>query len=237
MTTDETTTATPKPRRRWRQFSLRTLMALVVVVSVGMSWFAVKMREARRQREAVEAIRKLGGEVEYDFQVTEDGTIPISYAQSPYPDWLRDLLGDDFFSDVRSVSIVGPTKGLTNDSDAAIDAMTHVKVLTRLRALTLCKLQITDADLTHLRGLTQLNYLCLLGTRITDNGLAELRPLTELTDLHIPQNCISDAGLESLEHFPRLRWLDLDYTQVTAEGERQLQKVLPDCYISRHPWR
>jgi len=46
---------------RWRfQFSLRSLVVLVVVVAVPLGWFGVKLREAERQRKAVEAIRKAG---------------------------------------------------------------------------------------------------------------------------------------------------------------------------------
>jgi hypothetical protein len=57
-----TTTPRPKPRtRRFLQFSLRTLLIFVLLVSIGMSWFAVKLERARRQREAVEVIRTGGG--------------------------------------------------------------------------------------------------------------------------------------------------------------------------------
>jgi len=58
---------------RWRfQFSLRSLVVLVVAVAVPLGWFGMKLREAERQRRAVEAIRKAGwlggwrGWVEYD---------------------------------------------------------------------------------------------------------------------------------------------------------------------------
>ncbi len=33
----------------------------VLLVSIGMSWLGVKLERARRQREAVEAIERLGG--------------------------------------------------------------------------------------------------------------------------------------------------------------------------------
>ncbi len=46
-----------KPRRRWYQYSLRSLLVLTLLVSVGMSYVAVRMQRARRQKEAVEAIR------------------------------------------------------------------------------------------------------------------------------------------------------------------------------------
>jgi hypothetical protein len=62
------TIPSPKRRRRFLQFSVRTLLVFVLLVSIGMSWFAVKMQKARRQREAVEAIVKAGRLVAYDYQ-------------------------------------------------------------------------------------------------------------------------------------------------------------------------
>ncbi len=56
-----------KPTRRWFQFSLRTLLLFVLLVSLSLSWFAVKRQQATRQEKAVEAIRKAGGNVAYDY--------------------------------------------------------------------------------------------------------------------------------------------------------------------------
>ena len=51
-----------RPRFRPRlTISLRALMLLVLLVSIGMSWLAVRMERARKQWEAVEAIERLGG--------------------------------------------------------------------------------------------------------------------------------------------------------------------------------
>jgi hypothetical protein len=48
---------------RWRfQFSMRSLMVMVVAVAVPCSWLAVEMREAQKQRMAVEAVKKGGVE-------------------------------------------------------------------------------------------------------------------------------------------------------------------------------
>ena len=47
---------------RWRfQYGLRSLLLLVVIVAVPCSWLATEMQQARKQKEAVEAILKLGG--------------------------------------------------------------------------------------------------------------------------------------------------------------------------------
>ena len=64
----------PKPRRRrWLQYTLRSLFMVMTLACVGMSWLGIKMRAARRQREAVTAIQKLGGWVRYDYEVDWEG--------------------------------------------------------------------------------------------------------------------------------------------------------------------
>ncbi len=56
----------PKPRRRWLQFRLRTLLLLVLVLC---GWLAWMRYEAREQREAVEWVREMGGSVTYDYEM------------------------------------------------------------------------------------------------------------------------------------------------------------------------
>jgi len=46
-----TTLAIPKRRRRWLQFSLQTLLLLMLVFGAGLGWFGSKVKRAREQRE------------------------------------------------------------------------------------------------------------------------------------------------------------------------------------------
>ena len=62
MTTDHPNPS--KPRRRWFQFSLRTLFVLLTVLCV---WLAVTVERVRKQREAVAAIEAVGGSVFYEY--------------------------------------------------------------------------------------------------------------------------------------------------------------------------
>ena len=66
MTTTSAPT-TPKPRRRWLQFSLRTMQVLMLVATLPLGWFEYKIKQAGEQREAVAAIRSMGGFIEYDY--------------------------------------------------------------------------------------------------------------------------------------------------------------------------
>ena len=144
---------TCKLRRRWYQYSLRSLMLVVLFASLGMSWYAVRMQRARQQKEAIEEIRKFGGYAVYDYRVEQFGT-PLPHASPPEPAWLRDLLGEDFFSTAVYVSF-SPS---SNDAGLA-----HLNGFTKLQTLDLTLTQVTDAGLEHLKGLTRLETLNLYG--------------------------------------------------------------------------
>ncbi len=154
---NETTT----PRRRWFQYSLRTLLLVMLLVSIGMSWFAVKVQKARRQRTVVEAIKKLGGEVKFDYEYGDQ--LPGNSAD---PGWFRNLLEEDFFATVVYVSFI--------DSRVTDDDLESLKELTQLRGLNFCGTQVGDAGLEHLRELSHLKHLFLMNTLATDEGAAKL---------------------------------------------------------------
>ena len=88
---------------RWRfQFSLRSLLLLVVVVALPFSWLAAEMQQARRQGEAAAAIEKLQGIVFYDWQFDADGNL-LPVAKPLGPIWTNNPLENHFFSDVVAV--------------------------------------------------------------------------------------------------------------------------------------
>jgi len=121
-------------RRRF-QFSIRSLLVLVIVVAVPFSWLAVEMKAAREQKEAVEAIMKVGGAVVYDWKLDAGGFF-LPNAQPPVPAWLRKLLGDDFFGAVDRVAA---------PLDVTDEGLIQVARLTQLRHLDLTKTKVTDA--------------------------------------------------------------------------------------------
>ena len=106
------------------QFSILSLLLLVVVVAVPFSWLATEMKAARKQREAVEEIEKAGGAVSYDYQFDLSGTW-IPGATPPGPAWLRNLLGDDLFVDV--------TRSILTSSGVSDAGLEHLKGLTQLQ--------------------------------------------------------------------------------------------------------
>ena len=212
----------PKPKRRWYQYSLRTLLALMAVLSIGMSWFAGRVQRANRQRAAVEAIEKLGGLVLYDYQVDASGAI-LGGALSQ-PGWLRSLAGDDL---LRSVALVdlrsGSRPGVSGGkvSQVCDDDIQSLKALAELRFLYLGGTQITDDGLQSLEGLTQLRELFLDSTQITDAGLKHLLGLKRLETLCLARTAVTDAGLQELKRLSALRSIDASGTQVSGANDQQ----------------
>ena len=199
-------------KRRWYQFSLRTLLLLVAIVAVGCGWLGRKIEQKRQERAAVQVIRALGAEVYYDYQVVGRGQPP---REPDGPRWLRDLLGDDFLAHVDAVEL--PQQG-------AGAVLANLKSLTRLRVLNASGDELTDASLVPLNELTELQELGLWGAdNVTDRGIANLRGLHQLRKLHLCRAHLTDAGLENLDGLNQLEELDLTYTKIAGDGLRHLK--------------
>ena len=211
--------------RRGFQFSLRSLLGLVVAVAIPCSWFVTEMRSAKRQAEAARAVETFGGVVTYDYNY--DFPNPNEY-RAP-PECLRNLLGTDFFSDVLAVkSRVSPSgrawwwpKAGPRDADLA-----HFESLGRLRRLCLDGgTHITDAGLEHISKLSGLRELSLEDTGITGVGLAYLERLSDLTTLDFSETPVGDRALEHLRGMNKLQILNLSATAVTDSGLEHLARL------------
>ncbi len=122
------TDASSKTRRRWFQFSLRTLLIVGTLVAGLLVAWRVYVEPYRRQRETMAYIKEVGGEYK-----TEPGG----------PSWLRGLFGDDDFQNIIEISLSG--KGV---SDANL---AHFKGLTNLQSLNLANTQVSDAGIQELQ--------------------------------------------------------------------------------------
>ena len=220
MESESSKSEPPKRKRRWFQFSLRTLMIFTAIAAVAAGWLGKGMELKRNEREAMEALVKLGFYVEYDYEM--EGPI----AKPRGPDWLRNLLGENFFSEVVCVSVGRPP----NLSDSGL---VNLKGLTQLQTLDLNGTKVTDAGLMHLIGLPRLDFLSLANTAVSDAGLAQLNGLPRLQTLNLIGTQVTDAGLARLKELTKLQSLELHATKVTDAGVEDLQKALPNCKIIR----
>ncbi len=149
-------------RRRWFQFRLKTLLIAILVLSLPLSWFAVKIQSGRRQREAAEAVLRVGGAVSYNCGIA---------CRFRVPTWLDELLGTDF--SVVSGVCLGQHKTL--GSPVGDDDLELLRRMTKLRYLDLTDSRITDVGLENLEGLTRLEELYVHGTQVTDQGVKNLQ--------------------------------------------------------------
>ena len=99
----------PEPRRRFRQFSLRTMLVVLTVFCVWLGW---TVHRANEQKKAVEWVREMGGSVWCENYKFDAHGHFIADAEPPGPKWLVQLLGADYFQEVSIVWLVNtPVSG------------------------------------------------------------------------------------------------------------------------------
>ena len=229
----------PKPKRRWLQFSLRTMFLVMTVFCI---WIAITAKRARDQKLAVEAIREMGGRVFYEHQIGNPSDPLI-------PEWLRRFIGDEYFFSVNGIQLEGPDFddasliAIEQMTDAKLLALTdtkitdtglvHLKGLTKVETLVLNGTQVTGTGMVHLKGLTKLGFLYLNNTQVSDAGLVHLKGFSNFQQLDLSNTRITDVGLDHLKGLTKLQTLNLSSTQVTDQGVKRLRQALPNCVI-RH---
>jgi hypothetical protein len=227
-----------KPKRRWVQVSLRTVLVLVTLLCIALSMWVVP---AERQRRAVAAIEKLGGHVSYAAHNQAPG-------EASLVSLLQRNLPKDYFDHVESVDLnstrvtdaeLAHLKGLTSlqqlflDETQVTDAgLAHLEGLRGLQRLNVIHTKITDAGLVYLQGMTNLKWLDLSrSTELADAGLVNLQGMTNLQLLSLSGSRVTDAGLAHLQGLRGLQHLILLRTKVTSAGLSELRRALPNCQI------
>jgi hypothetical protein len=166
-----------KPKLRWFQFSLRTLLVFVTLCAVLCSWVAVKIDRARREWKVFAEIRDLG--------------VWYRMSNSPGPAWLRNTLGFDLFQHVEYLAF--------GDVKVTETRLERLKELSQLRDLDIRDQPVTDVELLQLKGLSQLRWLNLSGTKVTDAGLEHLGELKQLQELFLSGCPITRKGVRKLQ--------------------------------------
>jgi len=194
---------------RWFQFSIRSLLVMVVAVALPFSWLGVEMNKAREQRKAVEAFTELTGAAGHEWECDKSGNFILD-ARPLETAWLQSWLGEDFFGEVVIAALQR-----TEVTDVGLAELRRFK---HLRWLRLLLTETTDAGLAQIAALTELKGLSLNHTRVTDAGLAHLAALTQLEELDLEDTQVTDAGLTQVAGLAKIRELFLGRTQVTDAG-------------------
>ena len=191
---------------------------LTLIVSLLMSWYATKLKQALAQKKSVEAILAADGTVEYDYEFDEAGE-EIKAAKGPGPAWLRELLGPDQFDTVVHVRV---------DSAKGMEA---VNGLVRVRSLSIDAREDSEDPLKYLQDIDGLEELDIDGF-ITDAGLEHVRELKRLKRLKLSWQAIGDdqkareqvtgSGLAALRSCPALRDLTIENSELPAAALDQI---------------
>jgi len=186
----------------------------MVAMTVPALLMGIAVSRATKQRLAVQAIQRQGGGVLYLDEVDPAATT------LPFPDWFRNLLGEDYFRTVAGV-MLRPSPALQSPREA----LAQLANLPHLETLALgC--EIKDDDLRYLRTLGKLTRLGLDNAHLTDDGLRHLSVLTRLEGLWICRDSphgpiISDRGLVHLKHL-KLHDLVIEPARITDRGMAEL---------------
>jgi hypothetical protein len=178
-------------------------------------WLGVKANQARRQKEAVEALLELGATVRYGHQCYD--AVPTEFDSEKnleVPDWLGRLAGDDFF---QTVALIQLPETVTDQDIVHLAALPHVERLIFSQE-SYQEIAVTDAGLDHLPRPDRLVSLAAANTLIGDAFLKQLAGATELETLHLSGTRVTDEGLQSLPRLPKLKYLGLSYTSVGDAG-------------------
>jgi hypothetical protein len=188
---------------------------MLVAIAVLGIWLGVIANRANRQRRAVEAIKKAGGTVYYDYQNTIGFRVEDD-APPPGPAWLRNLVGIDYLA---------TTVGVTINTDIADDRFEVMDELPKLKTAFLSGKGVTDLTLAHLTGVQHLLGLYIFESSMTDSGWENLERMTHLTDLLLQGSNVNDATLSHIKGFTDLRTVSLVNSQITDAGLKQLKSL------------
>jgi Leucine-rich repeat (LRR) protein len=211
-----------KRRNRFVRFSLRTALILLTLLCLALGWWVVT---AERQRDAVAAVRELGGRVRYTYELGPEG-FPLKKPEPPWaPEWLRDTFGEDLFITLHSVEFEGIR------DDFVVQVVPKLRRVASLHTLGLRDTLISDAALANIAELTQLEHL-YIGTgseapgitTITDKGLAQLSTLRRLRGLTVNNCSIDGSALVHLGMLRRLEWLYMRHTNFNDAAAHHLRQ-------------
>ena len=254
-----TTTQPAKPKRRWYQFSLKTLM---VVMTVFVLVLALWRQEPHLvQRRAAAQLEANGANITWvgipPFQNVVQVTLTASHrrrGKRPQVAISNDIALIRHFTSLRTLSLWGVP---VSDSD-----MVNLSRLNQLETLDLAHTNVTGDGLRQLSNLPSLTRLTTSGRCRSDIVLKRVSQISSLEDLEVREHGILESEFVHLRNLPNLKLLYLKHHRITDVGIDQLgslttletlyisrnssvvtdetlaklKKAMPNCKIDRLPW-
>lgn len=192
-------------RRRWLQFSLRGLLALMVAVALGLGWIANERRKVWLENRAVAEIERLGG-----------GTARKSC--DPCDPWRERVYGVHYGEPVEWVFLPSWTPPVGYRS---------LEFLRALKNSSLIGATHTDDLVSVFLKHRELEELDLSGSDITDAGALRLAELPHLKRLKLDHTVITDRTLDAWADRP-FSDVSIRNTNVTRAGAKRFLDRQPD---------
>jgi hypothetical protein len=170
----------PKRRRRWFQFSLRTLLVFTLIVGFlfGRLGRTIeekydKQREVEEQKKSWDEARTIAATIKRQLGVS---SMACSQLSPPAYVWVS-----------------------VNSQHATDATLERLGTIPRIGSLIVSGGQITDAGLRHLSNFTELQRLVLHTKLVTDAGLPHLMGMTKLRNLDLKSARVTEAGVNKLQ--------------------------------------
>ena len=191
-------TAANTPAPGLLRFSLKSLLALVVIVGVPLGWLASELQEIRKEHLAVRELRRLG----VDCDVYHGGPGP----------------GEAIAAKIWGEPVAVPIAVSLDGQPLSEEILTQIAALTHVERLDLGESGLSDRDLARIAHLANVEMLNADSTALTDAGLAHLIGWNNLRTLYLQDTAITDAGIEQLQRLTGLVSLDLRDTNISDAG-------------------
>ncbi len=166
-------------KRRWFQFSLRTLLIAMTALAL---WLGLYVKSFRDRRLAIAAVQELNGSL--SLRPTE-------------PTWLQSFVSDEkFFWNPVAVRF---NENYPIGDDELRSTIPHLLTFDELYYLNLYKSRVTDAGLAHiLRLADRLQVLDVRNTAISDKAVAYIQQLPKLRLLRLSGSRITTEGVNEI---------------------------------------
>lgn len=218
---DQASEQSKPKRRRWWQFTLRTLLIAMLLASLPLAWVGNELANKRNEEALSHDIHQAGGRAVFTLQ---------QRLTFPPESWYSN---DDPFHSVTAwnqsyrISEVHLTARTATEFRILLR---RVNRLSYLQSLDVSDSWLKDADLGGISD-EPLSDLDLMGTGVTDECIPALVRLPKLKRLALDFTTISDAGLAKLVSSPSLAELDVSGTLVTPEGIAKLCADRPGLVV------
>lgn len=204
------------------QFRLSTLLLIILVASIPLSYWGVQRMRTRIQQDVLQQMAGWG----------------------PAAGWFEGNVVQITFRGERFGADAAPWLGKLPHLQrlVLIDTQVDADALRPLANLPLTELQIHGAPRlkwpenhaspeASLRFSPTLQSLGLEYTSLDDRAIVSLQPLAELRSLSLTGTPVSDACVPELAKLTQLESITLRKTKLTEAGVERLQRELPKAYI------